>query len=125
MNELLTISKNLLRPRIFSRITGNGSFSQIAPKTFSRNFSSFPKTNPYSINEEDERFKLYQPFVLRVLDDGFGMKGPASVVFPGIPMEIYNSSNAAFLAPASGVTRAFIGDSYTELGLKNLNCGHN
>jgi len=111
-----------LRPKIFSRISGGVFLPQFAAKTFARNFSSFPQSNPYCIKEADERFRLYQPFVLRVLDDGFGMKGPASVVFPEIAMEIYNSSNAAFLAPASGVTRAFIGDAYTELGVKNLNC---
>jgi hypothetical protein len=67
-----------------------------------RNLSLFPKINPYCFNEADKRFNLYQPFVLRVLNDGFGAEGPASVVSPGMPMEIYNSSNAAFLAPASG-----------------------
>ena len=88
-----------------------------------RNFSLFPKINPYCFNEADKRFNLYQPFVLRVLNDGFKAKGPASVVFPGIPMKIYNSSNAAFLAPASGITRAFIGDSYSNLeATTNLNC---
>ena len=92
------------------------------PKIF-RNFSLFPKINPYRFNETDKRFNLYQPFVLRVLDDGFRAEGPASVVFPGIPMEIYSSSNAAFLAPASGITRAFIGDSYSNLETTtNLNC---
>lgn len=61
--------------------------------------------------------------MIRVLNDGFRSKGPASVIFPGIPMEIYNSSNAAFLAPASGITRAFIGDSYSNLeATTNLNC---
>jgi len=91
-----------------------------------RNFSLFPKINPYCFNEADKRFNLYQPFVLRVLNGGHGglrTKGPASVVFPGMPMEIYNSSSAAFLAPASGVTRAFIGDSYSNLQVTtNLNC---
>lgn len=91
-------------------------------KTF-RNFSLFPKINPYCFNEADKRFNLYQPFVLRVLEDGFRAEGPASVVFPGIPMEIYSSSNTAFLAPASGITRAFIGDSYSDLKVAtNLNC---
>jgi hypothetical protein len=88
-----------------------------------RNFSLFPKINPYCFNEADKRFNLYQPFVLRVLEDGFRAEGPASVVFPGIPMEIYSSSNTAFLAPASGITRAFIGDSYSDLKVTtNLNC---
>ncbi len=88
-----------------------------------RNLSLFPKINPYCFNEADKRFNLYQPFVLRVLNDGFGAEGPASVVSPGMPMEIYNSSNAAFLAPASGITRAFIGDSYSNLKVTtNLNC---
>ena len=88
-----------------------------------RNFSLFPKINPYCFNEADKRFNLYQPFVLRVLKDGFRAEGPASVVFPGIPMEIYSSSNTAFLAPASGITRAFIGDSYSDLKVTtNKNC---
>ena len=111
-----------MRPKIFTQIFNNFLLPPIASKTFARNFSSFPETNPYCLNESDERFNLYKPFVLRVLDDGFGIKGPASVVFPGIPIDIYNSSNVAFLAPASGITRAFIGDSYTELGVENLNC---
>lgn len=88
-----------------------------------KKFSSFPRINPYCLKETDKRFDQYQAFAIRVLNDNSGIKGPATVVFPGIPVDIYGSSNAAFLAPAPRITRAFIGDSYTNLdATTNLNC---
>lgn len=73
--------------------------------------------NPYLTEEQDSRFANYRALIIRTIDQNSELTGPATVVFPGIPITLYNRSPFAVVSIMSlkECNRAFIHDADTKI----------
>lgn len=96
-----------------------GIINKFPSKRFFNRFcgiSSYAK-NPYFAQMDDDRFSKYKAIMFRAIDSDSEISGPASFVFPGMPMSLYNRGRVGFLAIVGldEVNHSYLHDTNTAL----------
>ena len=97
-----------------SKLAAEKSSGKSAAKKNS-DFSKQTSKNPYLRNFNDPRFSDYQILLLRTIDESSDLIGPATVLFPGIPIKPYSRSSMAVasLVSLAECSTVFICDGNT------------